>query len=71
MNSLANFDIFSYNFRFGDLVACLLVAGFERECVFRSSQSRIGERGSNENANRLVRHYFPKGIRFADLSDEL
>jgi IS30 family transposase len=27
------------------------------------------ERGSNENANGLIKQYFPKGINFADLTD--
>lgn len=38
--------------------------------VYFAHPQAAWERGSNENANGLIRQYFPKGTNFADLTDE-
>lgn len=41
-----------------------------RTQVFYAHPYRSGERGSNENANRLIRRFIPKGIDITPISDE-
>jgi len=38
--------------------------------VYFAHPQAAWERGSNENANGLIRQYFPKGTNFSDLTDE-
>ena len=38
--------------------------------VYYAHPYRSGERGSNENANRLIRRFIPKGTIITDISDE-
>lgn len=38
--------------------------------VYYAHPYRSGERGSNENANRLIRRFIPKGIVITDISEE-
>jgi len=38
--------------------------------VYFAHPQAAWERGSNENANGLIRQYFPKGTNFAELTDE-
>lgn len=41
-----------------------------RTQVFYAHPYRSGERGSNENANRLIRRFIPKGIDITPISEE-
>ena len=41
-----------------------------RTQVYYAHPYRSGERGSNENANRLIRRFIPKGIDITPISDE-
>lgn len=38
--------------------------------VYYAHPYRSGERGSNENANRLTRRFIPKGTVITDISEE-
>lgn len=38
--------------------------------VYYAHPYRSGERGSNENANRLIRRFIPKGTVITDISEE-
>lgn len=38
--------------------------------VYYAHPYRLGERGSNENANRLIRRFIPKGTVITDISEE-
>ena len=38
--------------------------------VYFAHPQAAWERGSNENANGLIRQYFPKGTNFSNLTDE-
>ena len=38
--------------------------------VYYAHPYRSGERGSNENANRLIRRFIPKGIDITPISEE-
>ena len=42
----------------------------ERTKVYYAHPYRSGERGSNENANRLIRRFIPKGIDITPISEE-
>ena len=42
----------------------------ERTKVYYAHPYRSGERGSNENANRLIRRFIPKGIDITAISEE-
>ena len=42
----------------------------KRVSVFYAHPYRSGERGSNENNNRLVRRFLPKGTDMTPISDE-
>ncbi len=41
-----------------------------RTQIYYAHPYRSGERGSNENANRLIRRFIPKGIDIAPISEE-
>ena len=41
-----------------------------RTQVYYAHPYRSGERGNNENANRLIRRFIPKGIDITPISDE-
>ena len=41
-----------------------------RTQVYYAHPYRSGERGSNENANRLIRRFIPKGIDITPISEE-
>ena len=42
----------------------------KRTTVYYAHPYRSGERGSNENANRLIRRFIPKGIDIASITEE-
>ena len=52
--------------------------GMEKSCLRQGKRTQIyyahpycsGERGSNENNNRLIRRWIPKGISIDDISKE-
>jgi len=46
-----------------------IAEALQADVYFAHPQS-AWERGSNENANGLIRQYFPKGTNFSDLTDE-
>ena len=39
--------------------------------VYYAHPYRSGERGSNENANRLIRRFIPKGTEITNIPDEV
>lgn len=41
-----------------------------RTQVYYAHPYRSGERGSNENANRLIRRFIPKGMDITSISEE-
>ena len=41
-----------------------------RTLVYYAHPYRSGERGSNENANRLIRRFIPKGMNITNISEE-
>ena len=41
-----------------------------RVAVYYAHPYRSGERGSNENNNRLIRRFIPKGTNITKISDE-
>ena len=42
----------------------------KRTTVYYAHPYRSGERGSNENANRLIRRFIPKGTDIASITEE-
>ena len=47
-----------------------LISKWDRTKIYYAHPYRSGERGSNENANRLIRRFIPKGTVITDISEE-
>lgn len=43
---------------------------YKRTIIYYAHPYRSGERGSNENNNKLIRRFLPKGTNFDNISDE-
>ncbi len=50
---------------------CSSLMGGKRTEVYYCHPYRSGERGSNENANRIIRRFVPKGTDICTITDEL
>ena len=54
------------------------IEGIERSCIDGKPRTKVYfahpytacERGTNENHNRILRHFFPKGCDFSEVTDD-
>jgi transposase, IS30 family len=52
------------------LEVSILVVGGQRTTIYFAHSYSSWERGTNENQNRMIRRFVPKGVKIADFSEE-